>query len=261
MQLHSEDGVRRDFFDHVNPSGENPTDRGRKQGINEPVGENLYYGFGVGPLSGINVNVGEAAGRTDVDLTQVSLSATVGQEDCPWQSTLKACSLSIELCLPPPAALLQSVDYGGPLAAFTWLSSDPGHRANLLNCDWVSHGVGFARDDKGFGKWTHDFIVGGSVVTGGASASPAPPVAESPSPTPAAVQVEASPSPQPPVQAEPSASATPQRTAEFSTELPPLPSELPQPSPEPSPPPGTGDSLPPLDTSGALEDTLPPLDA
>lgn len=40
-QLHSDDMVERDFFNHVNPDGQTPNDRRIKQGILTAVGENL----------------------------------------------------------------------------------------------------------------------------------------------------------------------------------------------------------------------------
>lgn len=40
-QLHSNDMVQRNFFDHVNPDGESPDDRRKNANINTPVAENL----------------------------------------------------------------------------------------------------------------------------------------------------------------------------------------------------------------------------
>lgn len=107
---HSEDMVNRDFFDHVNPDGEDPTDRAKRHGFN--VHKNLgggWYSDGIAE----NINImptGDVVGRGYVSSDPASIADA-------------------------------SVD--------GWMES-PGHRANILNSQYTEIGVGIADGSKGY---------------------------------------------------------------------------------------------------------------
>ena len=105
---HSQDMAKRQFFDHVNPEGLDPTARGRRAGyecrkvrgniIREGLGENLYQGS-----------------------LYLRIRIEDGQRFYDWNSAEKIAK--------------QSVD--------GWMNS-PGHRRNILEARYSRTGVGVA---------------------------------------------------------------------------------------------------------------------
>jgi uncharacterized protein YkwD len=115
-RAHSEDMARRKFFDHVNPDGRNPTDRGKAAGYECRKVHGTYYRVGLGE----NLYQGSLYSR-------IRITGTERIYD--WNS---------------PADLARQSVSG-------WMKS-PGHRRNILEKDYSRAGVGIAisPDDEVF---------------------------------------------------------------------------------------------------------------
>jgi uncharacterized protein YkwD len=105
---HSEDMGRRSFFDHVNPDGKNPTDRGRAAGYTcrKDFGEYVSEGLAE------NIFQNNLYNRVTILGTEMTFD---------WNT--------------PEKIALSSVD--------GWMLS-PGHRRNILNRTYQKTGIGVA---------------------------------------------------------------------------------------------------------------------
>jgi len=113
-RTHSQDMARRNFFDHVNPDGQDPTARGEAAG------------YTCEKVSGDFVTVGLAENIFQGNLYR--RVRTVGtQKSYDWNSADEIAAESIT----------------------GWMNS-PGHRRNILETTYIKTGIGIAiaRDDK-----------------------------------------------------------------------------------------------------------------
>ena len=115
-RAHSEDMARRHFFNHVNPDGKTPTDRGKAAGYDCRKAHGTYYRVGLAE----NLYQGSLYSR-------IRISGAERRYD--WNS--------------PEDIARQSV--------VGWMKS-PGHRRNILDKDYSQAGVGIAisADDEVF---------------------------------------------------------------------------------------------------------------
>jgi uncharacterized protein YkwD len=107
-RAHSEDMARRRFFDHVNPDGKSPTDRGKAAGYECRKARGSYYRVGLAE----NLYQGSLYSRIRIKGTERIYD---------WNS--------------PEEIAKQSVS--------GWMKS-PGHRRNILEKDYSQTGVGIA---------------------------------------------------------------------------------------------------------------------
>lgn len=108
-RAHGEDMVRRHFFDHINPDGNDPTARGRRAGYEcrRTIGGGMYR-------EGLGENLFD-----EPRFSRVEISGTRRTYD--WNS--------------PSDIVREAVD--------GWMRS-PGHRRNMLSASYVFSGVGIA---------------------------------------------------------------------------------------------------------------------
>ena len=107
-RAHSEDMARRSFFNHVNPDGRTPTDRGKAAGYECRKAHGTYYRVGLAE----NLYQGSLYSR-------IRISGTQKRYD--WNSSEDIAKQSV----------------------IGWMKS-PGHRRNILDKDYSQAGVGIA---------------------------------------------------------------------------------------------------------------------
>ncbi len=124
---HSRDMAAQDFFNHVNPEGENPSDRARKIGYNtrkqltpdeflEGIGENIFM-------------MSQSAGSSTLYDKQEKLVQRS------WHNGDQLVKAAVE----------------------SWMAS-PGHRANILNGDYSRSGLGLVIGKNHYVYFTQNFF-------------------------------------------------------------------------------------------------------
>ncbi|MCB1050051.1 MAG: ankyrin repeat domain-containing protein [Acidobacteria bacterium] len=103
---HSFDMAKREYFNHYNPEGEDPSARARRHGVRQGAGENLYMCH---LYSGASMEFRD--GKRFVERY--------------WEDPKKLAAKAVE----------------------GWMNS-PGHRANILNGQYQTEGIGIALSDK-----------------------------------------------------------------------------------------------------------------